>query len=221
MWVVELNFLGCRIRRWVDNVGTCWRRIPGRSRPARCPWAPRPSPEPPVTTRVRGATRTTMLVAAADLLRERGAAGVTVDAVLARSGAPARVGVPPLPRGQAKSCVRLCNSPATDHRGRARRRRRRCVSCAWTWRAALIDSDFTAGSPVLAAAVGSGPDEQQLTSVAGDIFRRWRNPPGAFCARADGATAPTTISALEVRSCCAGPPTAPSRSTTWPGRSSS
>jgi TetR/AcrR family transcriptional regulator, lmrAB and yxaGH operons repressor len=36
----------------------------------------------------RGSTRINMLVSAAEVLRERGAAGVTIDEVLARSGAP-------------------------------------------------------------------------------------------------------------------------------------
>ena len=36
----------------------------------------------------RVGTRTKMLVSAAEVMRERGAAGVTIDAVLARSGAP-------------------------------------------------------------------------------------------------------------------------------------
>src|SRR3954471_22255296 len=38
--------------------------------------------------RARGSTRIKMLVSAAEVLRERGAAGVTIDEVLARSGAP-------------------------------------------------------------------------------------------------------------------------------------
>src|ERR1700759_5371782 len=38
--------------------------------------------------RKRGDTRTRMLVSAAEVMRERGAAGVTIDEVLARSGAP-------------------------------------------------------------------------------------------------------------------------------------
>src|ERR1700743_1808966 len=44
------------------------------------------APEPASTK--RGGTRTKMLVSAAEVMRERGAAGVTIDAVLARSGAP-------------------------------------------------------------------------------------------------------------------------------------
>ena len=36
----------------------------------------------------RGDTRTKMLISAAEVMRERGAAGVTIDEVLTRSGAP-------------------------------------------------------------------------------------------------------------------------------------
>src|ERR1700754_1431886 len=38
--------------------------------------------------RKRGDTRTRMLISAAEVMRERGAAGVTIDEVLTRSGAP-------------------------------------------------------------------------------------------------------------------------------------
>jgi TetR/AcrR family transcriptional repressor of lmrAB and yxaGH operons len=38
--------------------------------------------------RKRGDTRTKMLISAAEVMRERGAAGVTIDEVLTRSGAP-------------------------------------------------------------------------------------------------------------------------------------
>src|SRR6201991_5259280 len=43
---------------------------------------------PEAASTKRGGTRTKMLVSAAEVMRERGAAGVTIDAVLARSGAP-------------------------------------------------------------------------------------------------------------------------------------
>ena len=39
-------------------------------------------------TKKRGSTRSKMLLSAAEVLRETGAAGVTIDEVLARSGAP-------------------------------------------------------------------------------------------------------------------------------------
>ncbi|MBX9638579.1 MAG: TetR/AcrR family transcriptional regulator, partial [Mycobacteriaceae bacterium] len=40
------------------------------------------------TTTKRVSTRDKMLISAAHVMRERGAAGVTIDSVLARSGAP-------------------------------------------------------------------------------------------------------------------------------------
>ena len=43
------------------------------------------------------------------------------------------------------------------------------------WKDLLVESDFTAGCPVVAAAIGSADDEPQLTTVAGSIFRRWRD----------------------------------------------
>ncbi len=52
---------------------------------------------PTTDRRSKGSTRTKMLVAAAEVLRERGAAGVTIDEVLARSGAPPQFGLPPFP----------------------------------------------------------------------------------------------------------------------------
>ena len=42
------------------------------------------------------------------------------------------------------------------------------------WEQLLVESDFTAGCPVVAAAIGSADDEPQLTTVAGNIFRHWR-----------------------------------------------
>lgn len=43
---------------------------------------------PSTSTPKRGGTREKMLISAAQVMRERGAAGVTIDSVLARSGAP-------------------------------------------------------------------------------------------------------------------------------------
>jgi AcrR family transcriptional regulator len=120
-----------------------------------------------------------MLVAAAELLRERGAAGVTIDAVLSRSGAPRGSVYHHFPGGRSEilsSALRFAGDEilagigaGTDVSAVTLLRR-----LAAMWRSTLADSDFTAGSPVLAAAVGSGADEQQLTSVAAEIFRRWR-----------------------------------------------
>lgn len=160
------------------------------------------------TKRARGSTRTAMLGSAAELLRERGAAGVTVDAVLARSGCPRGSVYHHFPEGRgqilcealqfagAEITAAIEQFPSGDGTALLRQ-------FVELWRDALIASDYTAGSPVLAAAVGSGPDEQQLTSVAAEIFRRWREAAThAFLREGFGrsdatALAHTTIAALE------------------------
>jgi AcrR family transcriptional regulator len=149
-----------------------------------------------------------MLVAAAELLRERGAAGVTVDAVLARSGAPRGSVYHHFPDGRGQ-ILREALQFAGDEMTATIERAADVGAVAFLrqaaglWRTTLIDSEFTAGSPVLAAAAGSGADEQQLASVAADILRRWREASRqAFMREGFGpdeatALAHTTISALE------------------------
>lgn len=51
----------------------------------------------------RGDTRTKMLASAAEVMRERGAAGVTIDAVLARSGARVARSTTTFPTGAIRS----------------------------------------------------------------------------------------------------------------------
>lgn len=149
-----------------------------------------------------------MLVAAAELLRERGAAGVTIDAVLARSGAPRGSVYHHFPGGRSEILrdalqfaadeMLTTIGPGPDVNAVTLLRR-----LAGMWRARLVDSDFTAGSPVLAAAVGSGADEQQLASVAANIFCQWRESSReafmreGFDADEAASLAHMTISALE------------------------
>ena len=156
----------------------------------------------------RGSTRTAMLVTAAELLRESGAAGVTVDAVLARSGCPRGSVYHHFPGGRSQILrealqfageeITATIDAAVSGDGTALLRQ-----FAALWRQALVGSDYTAGSPVLAAAVGSGPDEQQLTSLAADIFARWRDAAAqafareGFDAAEASSLAHTTIAALE------------------------
>lgn len=158
--------------------------------------------------RTRGSTRIAMLSSAAELLREHGAAGVTIDAVLARSGSPRGSVYHHFPEGRSqllREALEFAGRQITEaiHQaaggdGTALLRR-----FAELWRDALLSSDYAAVSPVLAAAVGSGQDEQQLSAVAGDIFRSWRDASiEAFVRegfdRAEAtALAHTTISALE------------------------
>ena len=149
-----------------------------------------------------------MLVSAAELLRERGVAGVTIDAVLARSGCPRGSVYHHFPGGRGqilREALQFAGAEITaiiEHfpGGDGTALLRQFVGL---WRDALMTSNYAAGSPMLAAAMGSGPDEQQLISVAAGIFQRWREAAmQAFLqegfSRADAtALAHTVISALE------------------------
>ena len=121
-----------------------------------------------------------MLVSAAEVLRERGAAGVTIDEVLTRSGAPRGSVYHHFPEGRNQiltEALQYAGEAITTVIDNAAENGaiylvRRFVEF---WEELLADSDFTAGCPVVAAAIGSEDDEPQLTSVAGSIFSHWRD----------------------------------------------
>ena len=157
---------------------------------------------------LRGSTRTAMLVSAAELLRERGAAAVTVDAVLTRSGAPRGSVYHHFPGGRSqllREALQFAGDEiaATIDAAAVDSARALLHQFADMWRDALIASDYSAGCPVLAAAIGSGKDEQQLTSLAGEIFTRWRTAARQAYAREGfepdeaAALADTAIAAME------------------------
>lgn len=166
------------------------------------------NPSAETARRPRGETRTKMLVSAVEVLRERGAAGVTIDAVLARSGAPRGSVYHHFPGGRTqilREALNFAGDEITASIDEAAGESatvllRRFVQL---WEDALTESDYTAGCPVLAAAVGSGEDEHQLTAVAADIFSRWRDASKQAYVR-DGfepaeaiSLADTTIAAME------------------------
>jgi TetR/AcrR family transcriptional regulator, lmrAB and yxaGH operons repressor len=166
------------------------------------------NPNTETPRRPRGETRTKMLVSAVEVLRERGAAGVTIDEVLARSGAPRGSVYHHFPGGRSqilREALNFAGDEITASIDEAAGESatvllRRFVQL---WEDALTESDYTAGCPVLAAAVGSGEDEQQLTAVAADIFSRWREASKQAYVR-DGfepaeatSLADTTIAAME------------------------
>ena len=126
----------------------------------------------------RGDTRTKMLVSAAQVMRERGAAGVTIDEVLARSGAPRGSVYYHFPDGRNQiltEALRYSGDSITamidDAAGwGARALLREFVEF---WVRQLSDSNFTAGCPVVAAAIGSDDDDPKLSTDAGVILGRW------------------------------------------------
>jgi AcrR family transcriptional regulator len=149
-----------------------------------------------------------MLVSAAEVLRERGAAGVTIDEVLARSGAPRGSVYHHFPEGRSqilREALDYAGYEISTSLDEAARESTTVLLHRFVqlWENALLTSDYTAGCPVLAAAVGSGEDEQQLTSVAAEIFSRWRDA-AKECYLRDGfetaeasALADTTLAAME------------------------
>jgi TetR/AcrR family transcriptional regulator, lmrAB and yxaGH operons repressor len=135
-----------------------------------------------LTTRARskrGDTRTNMLISAAEVMRERGAAGVTIDEVLSRSGAPRGSVYYHFPEGRNQiltEALQYAGDAITADIDEAAGRGamvllRKFVEC---WEALLADSDFNAGCPVVAAAIGCADGELRLTAEAGQIFARWR-----------------------------------------------
>lgn len=131
------------------------------------------------TSKKRGSTRTKMLLSAAEVMRERGAAGVTIDEVLARSGAPRGSVYYHFPDGRtqllaealqfAGESITAVIDDAAQHG---------CISLIRSfvafWERTLVESDFVAGCPVVAAAIGSSDDDAGLPAIAADILDRWR-----------------------------------------------
>jgi AcrR family transcriptional regulator len=120
-----------------------------------------------------------MLVSAAEVLRERGAAGVTIDEVLARSGAPRGSVYYHFPEGRNQilaEALQYAGEAITEVIDEAAELGGLYLVREFVefWEQLLLESDFTAGCPVVAAAIGSAGDEPQLTTVAGNIFKHWR-----------------------------------------------
>jgi AcrR family transcriptional regulator len=129
--------------------------------------------------RNRGGTRNNMLVSAAEVMRERGAAGVTIDEVLTRSGAPRGSVYYHFPEGRNQiltEALRYAGDSITATIDAAAGKGAKVLLRQFVeyWERVLADSDFNAGCPVVAAAIGSADDEPQLTADAGQIFGRWR-----------------------------------------------
>ncbi|MBA0125863.1 TetR/AcrR family transcriptional regulator [Haloechinothrix sp. YIM 98757] len=121
-----------------------------------------------------------MLTSAVSLLRERGAAGVTVDAVLAHSGAPRGSVYHHFPGGRSELILsavglagehigELLDEAIAD--GSPRRALERFV---WFWKQTLIDTDYLAGCPVLALAVDSHQNAPQAAELLQEVFASWQ-----------------------------------------------
>jgi AcrR family transcriptional regulator len=128
----------------------------------------------------RGDTKRRMLNSAVLLLRERGAAGVTVDAVLAHSGAPRGSVYHHFPGGRNELVLgaarqagdfitRMVDEAAAG--GDARQVMGRFIAF---WKHSLTDTDYRAGCPVVALAVDSREDIPDAAELVREIFARWQ-----------------------------------------------
>ncbi|MEV6237538.1 TetR/AcrR family transcriptional regulator [Lentzea sp. NPDC051838] len=133
-----------------------------------------------MSDRSRRTTKQRMLDSAVLLLRERGAAGVTVDAVLAHSGAPRGSVYHHFPGGRNEmvmGAVRqagdyiaaMVSESAAD--GDVQLMVERLVAF---WKRALTKTDYRAGCPVAAMAMDSRDIVPDAGEVVREIFTQWQ-----------------------------------------------
>src|SRR5581483_2149178 len=126
------------------------------------------------------ATKRRMLVSAAEVLRERGAAGVTIDEVLSRSRAPRGSVYHHFPGGRNQillEALAFAGDSMTSAIDDAATQGPMTLLRKFVdlWEDVLRESDFTAGCPVAAAATSTcDEDDPRLTNDAARIFERWR-----------------------------------------------
>ncbi|MUL63068.1 TetR family transcriptional regulator [Mycobacterium sp. CBMA 234] len=138
-------------------------------------------------------TRQSMVLAAVELLRERGVDGVTLDDVLGRSGAPRGSIYHHFPNGRAQiidEAAQLSGDAISRLIAKAAAGGPAAVIDAVTafWRKLLRESDFAAGCPVVSIAVSALPDSA-LARHANQIFRTWHQLV-TDCVMAEGLDAP-------------------------------
>jgi AcrR family transcriptional regulator len=122
-----------------------------------------------------------MLDSAVVLLRERGAAGVTIDAVLAHSGAPRGSVYHHFPDGRSE-LVLAAAGQAGDHIAAVLDRAVRDTDPATAlerfvrfWQQALSTTEFTAGCPIVAVAVDGPQHTSGAADLVRDVFTRWQD----------------------------------------------
>lgn len=122
-------------------------------------------------------TRQSMVLAAVELLRERGVDGVTLDDVLSRSGAPRGSIYHHFPDGRAQiidEAAQLSGDAISRLIAKAAPDGPAAVVDAVTgfWRKLLRQHKFAVGCPVVSIAVSAAPGSA-LALHANQIFRTW------------------------------------------------
>jgi len=156
----------------------------------------------------RGATKRRMLASAAEVLRERGAAGVTIDEVLSRSGAPRGSVYHHFPGGRNQILIEALgfagdSLTAAIDEAASRGPMPLLREFVEMWEGVLRESDFAAGCPVAAASISTCEQDLRLSSDAARIFDHWREAltrsfvADGFDDREAGALATTMLAATE------------------------
>ncbi len=124
----------------------------------------------------RDETRQRMLNSALTLLRERGANGVTLDAVLAHSGAPRGSIYHHFPGGRDQLVIEAAtlggDAVADIVESNSADPRAALAGLVTFWKQLLTESDYRAGCPIVALAV-DGPDRiPEATQLTQQTFQR-------------------------------------------------
>jgi TetR/AcrR family transcriptional repressor of lmrAB and yxaGH operons len=128
---------------------------------------------------VPGRTKQRMIDSAVALLRERGAAGVTVESVLAHSGAPRGSVYHHFPGGRNELILAAARQ-AGDHIAAMIDRsvadgdpHAALDRFVLFWKHALTATNYSAGCPIVALAVDSHQDIPEAAELVRDVFTRW------------------------------------------------
>ncbi|MBA0044710.1 TetR/AcrR family transcriptional regulator [Mycobacteroides sp. LB1] len=128
----------------------------------------------------KGQTKQRMLHAAVELMTERSAAGVTVDEVIARSGAPRGSVYYYFPDGRAQLLAEALElagkiTAATITDAFAEGATSGIDRYVKYWTAILQHKDFGASCPIASAAIGGGDIDGSLIPQADIIFQTWQD----------------------------------------------
>lgn len=125
-------------------------------------------------------TRARMLISAVEIIRERGTAGATIDAILARSGAPRGSVYHHFPHGRSQIIAESVSSAGAtitsiieqaSTTGDTRQVLRGFIDL---WKNVLRGSEFDAGCPIVAVTVNGSAEDPALREQGAAIFGRWR-----------------------------------------------
>jgi AcrR family transcriptional regulator len=126
-----------------------------------------------------GRTKQRMIDSAVTLLRERGAAGITVESVLARSGAPRGSVYHHFPGGRSELILAAARragdliATMIDESVAANDPHAALDRFVQFWKHSLTATDYLAGCPIVALTVDSHQDPPEAAELVRDIFTRW------------------------------------------------